>query len=84
MTLESNIVEDAANLRERLEATSEKALFGARWLLAPFYFGLTGTIALLAAKFVQEFYTFAKTIFASDTHTVQLGILGLLEFDLVG
>jgi len=84
MTKNAEIFEARVTLRDRIEETSEKALFGARWLLAPFYFGLTAGIALLAAKFVQEFYTFAKTIFTSDTHTVQLGILGLLDLTLLG
>jgi uncharacterized protein (TIGR00645 family) len=84
MQKNSKVVEETATLRDRFEETSEKALFGARWLLAPFYFGLTGAIALLAAKFVQEFYTFARSIFISDTHTVQLGILGLLDLTLLG
>ena len=75
---------DQASFKDRLEDNSEKALFAARWLLAPFYFGLTAAIALLCAKFAQQFYMFAKNIFTDDMKTVQLGIFGLLDLTLLG
>jgi len=74
---------EQSSLGERFEDNSEKALFGARWLLAPFYFGLTAAIALLLLKFLQQFYKFARNIFVSDVRTVQLGIFGLLDLTLL-
>ena len=75
---------DQASFRDRLEDNSEKTLFAARWLLAPFYFGLTAAIALLGAKFAQQFYAFARHIFTDDIKTVQLGLFGLLDLTLLG
>jgi len=74
---------EKSSLGERFEDNSEKALFGARWLLAPFYFGLTAAIALLLLKFLQQFYKFARNIFVSDVREVQLGIFGLLDLTLL-
>ena len=68
----------------RFEESSEKALFSARWSLAPFYFGLTAAIALLGAKFAQQFYSFARHIFSDDIKKVQLGLFGLLDLTLLG
>lgn len=80
----SGPVSDQSSFRERLEHVSEKTLFAARWLLAPFYFGLTAAIALLGAKFAQQFYAFASHIFTDDIKTVQLGLFGLLDLTLLG
>lgn len=74
---------EKSSVGERFEDNSEKALFGARWLLAPFYFGLTAAIALLLLKFLQQFYKFARNIFVSDVREVQLGIFGLLDLTLL-
>jgi hypothetical protein len=35
--------------------THSNFIFASRWLLAPFYVGLVGAIALLLFKFVKEF-----------------------------
>lgn len=33
----------------------ERLIFHSRWLLAPLYLGLVGSLAILVVKFVQEF-----------------------------
>lgn len=44
----------------------EKAIFAARWILAPFYVGLILTLILLLIKFVQEFVKFVSIIWTAD------------------
>lgn len=39
----------------KIEHALERFIFASRWLLAPFYVGLVGAIALLLFKFVKEF-----------------------------
>ena len=39
-----------------IERNLERGIFASRWLLAPFYVGLVGSLALLLVKFVQEFF----------------------------
>ena len=67
-----------------LEESVEKILFGARWLLAPFYIGLTLALLMLMIKFGQTFWTFGQHVISDDLHTVTLGILGLLDMTLLG
>ena len=39
---------------KRIEVTLENLLFSARWLLAPFYFGLAMSLFVLLIKFCAE------------------------------
>ena len=67
-----------------VEHSIERLMFGSRWLLAPFYIGLTAALVLLLIKFAQAFWEFARDILHTDTHEVLLGILGLLDLTLLG
>ena len=80
----AEVEEEAEGILSYLEDKAEHTLFASRWLLAPFYFGLTAAVLLLAFKFIQEFFIFASHIFEDDTHAVELGILGLLDLTLIG
>jgi len=76
-----------ANKKSRMyqvEHFIEKLLFGARWLLAPFYLGLTFALVMMLVKFAQQFWSFAKHIVDTDVHHMTLGILGLLDLTLLG
>ena len=53
----------------------EVVLFRARWLLAPLYIGLVGTLILLAYRFVIEFIHLAQHIGESDASTFTLDLL---------
>jgi uncharacterized protein (TIGR00645 family) len=68
----------------KIEHGVEHVLFSARWLLAPFYIGLTLALLMLMIKFGQSFWNFAQHILDSDSHHVTLGILGLLDMTLLG
>jgi uncharacterized protein (TIGR00645 family) len=67
-----------------MERFLENAMFASRWLMAPFYFGLVGALALLLIKFVQEFLHLAPHILEmSDTNMI-LAILTLIDLSLAG
>ena len=61
----------------------EVLLFRARWLLAPLYIGLVGTLVLLAYRFVIEFIHLAQHIGESDASTFTLDLLALLDLTLL-
>ena len=61
----------------------EVVLFRARWLLAPLYIGLVGTLVLLAYRFVIEFIHLAQHIGESDASTFTLDLLALLDLTLL-
>ena len=62
----------------------EKAIFAARWLLAPFYVGLVLTLLLLLMKFLQQFSGFMSTFMDSGMQEVELEVLALLDLALIG
>lgn len=70
--------------RNQLEHLVERAMFGSRWLLAPFYLGLSLSLILLLVKFLQAFWDFGRHILNTGTQDVVLGILGLLDLTLLG
>ncbi|HEY7986573.1 MAG TPA: TIGR00645 family protein [Methylophilaceae bacterium] len=60
----------------------EKILFASRWLLAPFYLGLVGAVAVLLWYFGVEFMHLVHSV--SDTEeSVVVGILSLVDLVLV-
>lgn len=61
----------------------EVVLFRARFLLAPLYLGLVGALALLAYRFVIEFFHLAQHIGEADAHTFTLDLLALLDLTLL-
>lgn len=62
----------------------ERAIFAARWLLAPFYIGLVLTLVLLLMKFLQQFSGFISTFMDSEMQEVELEVLALLDLALLG
>ena len=69
---------------KRFESPLERLIFGSRWLMAPFYLGLIGSLAVLMFKFLQElihFFPLATTAAESD---VILWVLSLIDLSLAG
>lgn len=69
---------------KRAELTLEAVLFNSRWLMAPFYFGLVVSLAVLLYKFVViliEFIVHAPSAKESD---IILGVLSLIDVSLTG
>ena len=69
---------------EKVEYFMEQALFSARWLLAPFYFGLALSLIMLLIKFLGELSHMAVTAFTASESDVILGVLTLVDLALTG
>src|SRR5262245_54367777 len=67
-----------------LERIIERCLFGARWLLAPFYVGLAFALFVLMVKFIEEFWYLAINTFTWTEAQVILGVLTLVDLALTG
>jgi len=67
-----------------IEAKLEKALYAARWLLAPLYLGLSLALVLLSIKFFQEVIHLFLTILSTTESEMVLVILSLVDMSLVG
>ena len=69
--------------RGALEHLLERLIFGSRWLLAPFYLGLTLALVIMMVKFFQKFWHFASHVTSTSTEDMVLGLLGLLDLTLL-
>ena len=69
---------------KRVEIFMENMLFSARWLLAPFYFGLAISLFVLLIKFLMELLHLAHGAFTSSESDVILGGLTLVDLTLTG
>lgn len=67
-----------------VESTVEWVLFNSRWLLAPLYLGLVGTLLLILVKFGQTFVEVAAHIPHEDLRSGTVAILELLDIVLLG
>ncbi len=67
-----------------MERMLERGLFASRWLLAPFYVGLAGTLALLLAMFGQELWHFVTHIGSMGSQDAILACLELIDLSLAG
>lgn len=68
---------------KKIEHFLERFIFASRWLLAPFYVGLVGAIALLLFKFVKEFITLLPLVVTGEGGQVMAGVLTLVDVALV-
>ena len=71
-------------MSRKIETTIERGLFASRWLLAPFYIGLVGALAVLLAKFVQELLHFLANFWMVDANDAILACLALIDLSLAG
>lgn len=71
-------------LAEKIERHLENGLFASRWLLAPFYLGLSLAIGILLIKFIQEFLHIALIAFSAKEVDIILGVLSLVDLTLTG
>ena len=62
-------LDSVENGLKRFESPLERIIFGARWLMAPFYLGLIGSLAVLMFKFIQELIHFFPLVAVSDEPT---------------
>lgn len=68
---------------KKLENLFESLFFSSRWLLVPFYFGLTMALIVLLVKFSQKFWYFLLHFLDLSQTEVILAILSLVDISLV-
>jgi uncharacterized protein (TIGR00645 family) len=67
-----------------MERIIERGLFASRWLMAPFYIGLVGALAVLLFSFVAELMHFVVNISEITPDKAVLGALSLIDLSLAG
>jgi uncharacterized protein (TIGR00645 family) len=60
----------------------ETIIFGSRWLVTPFLFGLVLGLIALIVKFAIKLFDFARQIGTAEPTDVIVGILGLVDLTL--
>ena len=61
----------------------ERAIFMSRWLLAPFYLGLSLSLAVLLYDFVRRTIHLVEHLQIVDHDAIIIGILGLIDLSLM-
>jgi uncharacterized protein (TIGR00645 family) len=74
----------APHKKPTLEIWLESALFNARWLMAPFYVGLTIALALLVVVFANEAWHEFSHITTMSPEQAILMVLSLIDLSLAG
>ena len=69
---------------KRVERGFESVLFNSRWLMAPFYFGLVVSLAVLLFKFCAVLWEFIVHAPGSKESDIILGALALIDLSLTG
>src|ERR1700709_1605640 len=69
---------------KRVETKFENLLFNSRWLMAPFYFGLVISLAVLMLKFFMVLWEFIVHAPGSKESDIILGVLSLIDIALTG
>lgn len=67
-----------------MEQLIERALYRARWLLAPIYLGLSLALVALAIKFFQEVVHLLLNILVLTEADMVLSVLSLIDMAMVG
>jgi len=69
---------------KKIESLLEKTIFASRWILAPFYLGLSLSLLVLLYEFIHEIFDFFKIVHSTDIAGVLLFILSLVDISLAG
>jgi uncharacterized protein (TIGR00645 family) len=67
-----------------IERGFEQVIFGSRWLLAPFYLGLAGSLVVLLVKFVKQAFALIVSVALAGGNDIMIGILSLIDLSLMG
>ncbi len=70
-------------MRKRVEHSLEAGIFASRWLLAPFYAGLSISLVLLLITFFREFIEFIPEALHSSPSYVIVTVLSLVDIVMV-
>ena len=76
--------EPPAHTPSGAERLIENTLYASRWLLAPLYLGLAGTLFLLVLKFFFELFHAAHEVLHLDGAETVLVLLEFIDLALVG
>ena len=66
-----------------IERAIERTIFASRWLLAPFYLGLTLSLVALVVKFVERTVALLVGAFTTGSDGMIVAILSLIDLSLV-
>ncbi|MFI4983594.1 MAG: TIGR00645 family protein [Rickettsiales bacterium] len=69
---------------KNLEKVIEHGLFASRWIMAPFYIGLAGSLFLLLYGFILELFAICMAFPSLTPTDIILGILTLIDLSLAG
>jgi len=69
---------------KRVETGFESLIFNSRWLMAPFYFGLVISLAVLLLKFGMMLWEFILHVPQAKEADIILGVLSLIDVSLTG
>lgn len=61
-----------------------QVLFGARWIMAPVYMGLSASLIVLVYKFFVELYEIVLNVAHYNNEEIILSLLSLIDFVLIG
>jgi len=67
-----------------IENILERTVFVSRWILAPFYLGLSLSLLVLLHQFIKEIYVFVTDLTSTSIETVLLFVLTLVDISLAG
>lgn len=70
-------------MKKRIETNLEAGIFASRWLLAPFYAGLSISLSLLLITFFREFIEFIPEALHSSPSYVIVTVLSLVDIVMV-
>src|SRR5690242_16618596 len=68
----------------RVRRNLGRVMFLARWIMAPLYLGLLGSLVLIVVKFVQTFVGSLPGLLPKSTTETLLDVLSLVDLALVG
>lgn len=68
--------------KPRIEARFERVLFASRWLMAPMYFGLALSLAMLTFVFLRELVYYAPQVLTMSAEKAILVVLTLIDLSL--
>lgn len=80
----TDITTTGRNIMKNIEQKLERGLFASRWLMAPFYVGLVGSLVLLLISFMQELWHLIMNIPDMQPSDAVLGVLSLIDLSLAG
>ncbi|OQW91945.1 MAG: hypothetical protein BWK78_03115 [Thiotrichaceae bacterium IS1] len=66
-----------------IEGVIETVIFQSRWLLAPLYLGLVGTLLILMVKFIEKLTKLAMITFSASSTELIIHVLGLIDVVLI-